>query len=85
LHIQTPHHTQRLSSILIDTKGANHEYKLKEIGLPIKRGLKTKPLPSNVPEKNVMPKVLSNPFAQLFHHKREGQDTIKGIIGINVR
>jgi hypothetical protein len=36
-------------------------------------------------EKNVMPKVLSNPYAQLFHHEREGQHIAKGIIGISVK
>jgi hypothetical protein len=38
----------------------------------MKLSLKTKPLQAHVPKKNVMPKVLSNPYAQLFHHEREG-------------
>ncbi len=45
-HTQTPQHTQGLSSILIDTKGVDHKYKLEEIGLPTKFNLKTKPLQS---------------------------------------
>jgi hypothetical protein len=36
-------------------------------------------------EKNVRPKVLSNPYAQLFYHEKEGQDITNGIIGISFR